>query len=72
MKISYDPEADAMYILFQDLKYTISKDIGDGIVADYGEDGKVIGIEILEVSQHLPADAIENIVLNIPHKGKVS
>ena len=50
MKITYDPKIDAIYIQFQEGEYNISKEIGDGIVLDYTEDGKVMGIEILEVS----------------------
>jgi uncharacterized protein YuzE len=66
MKISYDPEADALYILFQEGEYEISKEIGDGIIIDYTKDGKVIGIEILEIRKRMPAQSIEQIIVNFP------
>lgn len=66
MKITYDPKIDAVYIQFQEGEYTISKEIGDGIVVDYTEEGKVMGIEILEVSQKMPLKNIEEITLSIP------
>ena len=66
MKITYDPKIDAIYIQFQEGEYNISKEIGDGIVLDYTEDGKVMGIEILEVSQKMPLKNIEEITLSIP------
>ncbi|MGD2250565.1 MAG: DUF2283 domain-containing protein [Candidatus Methanofastidiosia archaeon] len=66
MKITYDPKIDVVYIQFQEGEYTISKEIGDGIVVDYTEDKKVMGIEILEVSQKMPLKNIEEITLSIP------
>ena len=50
MKITYDPKTDAVYIQFQEGEYSISKEIGDGVILDYTEEGKIMGIEILEVS----------------------
>ena len=66
MKISYDPEADAMNIEFQKGKYDISKEIADGIVIDYTKDGKVISIEILDVKKRMPLKNIEDITVSIP------
>jgi uncharacterized protein YuzE len=66
MKITYDPKIDAVYIQFQEGEYNVSKEIGDGIVLDYTKDGKVMGIEILEVSQKMPLKNIEEITLSIP------
>ncbi len=34
MKITYDPEADAMNIKFQEGKYDISKEVSEGIIID--------------------------------------
>ena len=66
MKITYDPKVDAVYIQFQEGVYSISKEIGDGIILDYTEDGKVMGTEILEASQKKPLRNIEEITLRIP------
>lgn len=55
-----------MYIQFQEGEYHISKEIDGGIILDYAKDGKVIGIEILQVSQRIPND-IEEITVSIPH-----
>jgi uncharacterized protein YuzE len=66
MKITYDPEADAMNITFQKGKYNISKEIVDGIIVDYTKGGKVISIEILDVKKRLPIKSIEDITVSIP------
>ena len=66
MKISYDPEADAMNIEFQKGKYDISKEIAEGIVIDYTKDGKVISIEILDVKKRMPLKDIQDITVSVP------
>ena len=66
MKISYDPQADAMSIVFQKGKYNISKEIAEGIIIDYTKDGKVISIEILDVKKRIPKKDIEDIIVTVP------
>lgn len=47
MYITYDPEVDALYIRFKETTVT-TKILSEGIAADYGPDGKLAGIEILD------------------------
>ena len=47
MKISYDPEVDALSITFRETTVT-TKHLAEGIAADYDADGKLAGIEILD------------------------
>ena len=68
MKITYDPKADAIDIKFQRGKYSISKEIAEGIVVDYTKDGKVISIEILDASKRMPFKSIEAITIGLPKK----
>jgi uncharacterized protein YuzE len=48
MKIAYDPEVDALNIRFRETTVT-TKHLAEGIAADYDRDGKLAGIEILDV-----------------------
>jgi uncharacterized protein YuzE len=66
MRIAYDPKADAMSIKFQEGGYEISKEIADGIVVDYTKDGKVLSIEILDVSKRMPIESIKDITIGVP------
>ncbi|HUX99454.1 MAG TPA: DUF2283 domain-containing protein [Candidatus Deferrimicrobium sp.] len=66
MKIKYDSKADAIYILLQDRKYDISKEIEEGIIVDYTREGKIIGIDILKVSQKIDPKDLEEITVLIP------
>lgn len=51
MKITYDPEVDAMMIRFKDATTSESDEITPNVIADFGADGKVIGIDILDASR---------------------
>ncbi|MBI2670877.1 DUF2283 domain-containing protein [Candidatus Woesearchaeota archaeon] len=54
MKISYDPEADAMYITLRQGKIDHTKEIDDNTIIDFDKSGKVLGIEILFVKERNP------------------
>ena len=51
MKIEYDPKADAMYIRLLAGEVVDSDEVRDGVVFDYDAEGRVLGIEILDVSK---------------------
>ena len=65
MKIKYDSKADAMNIIFQKGKYDISKEVADGIIIDIGEKGKILSIEILDVSKRMPKESIEDVTVGL-------
>ena len=44
MKISYDKEADAMYVKFRDSKFAKNKEIMEGVILDLDSKGELIGI----------------------------
>ncbi len=49
MKIHYDKEADAVYIEFNTLEAGTAenRELSDDIIANYGPDGRLAGLEIL-------------------------
>jgi uncharacterized protein YuzE len=51
MKIEYDQQADAMYIRLRAGVVAESDEMRPGVVFDFDEDGRVLGIEMLDVSQ---------------------
>ena len=51
MKIEYDQQADAMYIRLRACTVAESEEIRPGVVFDYDREGKVLGIEMLDVSE---------------------
>ncbi|MFN8459002.1 MAG: DUF2283 domain-containing protein [Anaerolineae bacterium] len=55
MKIYYDAEVDALYIEFHPLAdgTAEARPLNDEVIANYGPDGKLAGLEILDASQVL-------------------
>lgn len=52
MKIVYDPEVDALSIQFRETTVT-TQELTEGIAAEYDEQGRLVGLEILDASQRL-------------------
>lgn len=51
MKIEYDQQADAMYIRLRAGTVAESDEVRPGMVFDFDADGRVLGIEMLDVSE---------------------
>jgi uncharacterized protein YuzE len=54
----YSQEADAIYIRLKENKIVNSGEISDGVIVDYDENGDVVGIEILWVSEKVDIDQL--------------
>lgn len=52
MKIKYDAEGDALYIEFKPLEpgTAENKELSEDVTANYGPDGRLSGLEILNAS----------------------
>jgi uncharacterized protein YuzE len=61
MKITLDKEADAMYIEVSDEKFATNRKIDDETILDLDESGKIIGIELLNVSKRMAKDFLSDI-----------
>lgn len=51
MKISYYPETDSLYIDLSEQPSTESREVSEGIVLDYDEQGRLVGIDIDNASR---------------------
>ena len=57
MQIHYNSKTDLLYITLDDRSQEVlSKEVGQDILLDYGEDQKLVGIEIMNASKHLSLD----------------
>ena len=61
MEITYDKEADAMYIEFRKGKFASNNKIDDFTIIDLDKKGNIMGIELLEVSKRIPAESLSEI-----------
>jgi uncharacterized protein YuzE len=65
MKISYDPKHDVMYLKLTDGKIVDTIEVEKNILIDYGEQGEMIGIEIINASGHTRTNPLHEIVIKI-------
>ena len=63
MEISFDKEADAMYIEFRKGEFAKNKKVDDFTIIDLDKDDKILGIELLEVSTRIPIESLSEIHL---------
>jgi uncharacterized protein YuzE len=74
MKISYDPEADALYIELRDARPADSVDIEEGVTADLDGEGHIIGLEVLDASKRMTLEDLANVsyenllLVSVPHQ----
>ncbi len=66
MNITYDKDADCLYIQFQPGKVKKTKKIEEGILFDFGEKGRIYGIEIVGVSERMPVASLGKINIEMP------
>jgi len=53
MKVKYDKDMDILYLSFSNAKIYESDEEKKGIILDYAENGKIVGIELLNASQQM-------------------
>jgi uncharacterized protein YuzE len=65
MKIQYDEEVDALYLLLGDQDPDGVIEITEGVSIDTTTDGKITGIEILNASNKMNIDTILSYTLEL-------
>jgi len=54
MNIVYNNKTDLLYIRIDDSKHEITnRRVSEDVVLDIGEDGKIVGIEIMDASKNI-------------------
>jgi len=61
VRITYDPQVDALYIELRSAQAVDSVDVEDGVTADLDEEGHIIGLEVLSASRRFTPDELTNI-----------
>lgn len=56
-EITYDPEADAVYVPLSDTAPVEASEVAPGVVLDLDADGRVVGVEILSARTTLSPGA---------------
>ena len=58
MKVRIDQEDDALYFELDDAEIVESEEVQPGIILDFDHDGRLIGIEILDLSTRLAPEKL--------------
>jgi uncharacterized protein YuzE len=61
MKIEYDPEVDALYVRLQEKFVAKTVEVEEGVNIDFDDQGKLIGLEILDATERYTLSDIFNI-----------
>ena len=61
MKIEYDKEIDALYIRIQEKKVGRTQEISDGVNLDFDDEGRLIGLEVLNAVERYSSADIFNL-----------
>ena len=65
MRARTDEAADALYIRLQESAIVESEEVSPGVILDFDEDGRVVGIEILNVRQRLPGADLKRVEVEV-------
>jgi len=58
MRIRVDKETDALYFRLDETRIVESEEIQPGVIFDYDEDGRVVGVEFLWISKRANPEAL--------------
>ena len=65
MKMNYYPDTDTLYIDLSSKSSSDTKEIADGVLVDFDEQGDIVGIDIDHASQKLDLHELELVELPI-------
>jgi uncharacterized protein YuzE len=66
MRIKIDLESDALYFRISEDPIEESEEINKGLIVDYDADGRVVGIEILNVKEKFKMEDLTALKLEMP------
>jgi uncharacterized protein YuzE len=65
MKVRTDEAADALYIRLEESAIIESEEVSPGVILDFDESGRVVGIEILNVRERLPGADLRRVEVEV-------
>ncbi|MCC6467304.1 MAG: DUF2283 domain-containing protein [Alphaproteobacteria bacterium] len=68
MKLHYYPETDSLYVEFQGVPSTDTREIAPGINLDLDARGRPVGLDIDHASKILDLKAVETVGLPVPSR----
>ena len=66
MRISYDTEADALYIRIGEGEFARNEEVLPGVILDIGKGDELLGVEILEASHRYALKDLAHVDITMP------
>ena len=58
MRLRLDKACDALYLRLDNSAIGESEEVKPGVILDFNAEGKVVGVEILNLSERVPAEQL--------------
>jgi len=71
MKVTYDSDADAMYIYLNEREVARTVQVSDRVLVDLDDEGNLRGVEVLSVSKALADTDFSHVHLQLPKVGEI-
>jgi uncharacterized protein YuzE len=65
MRVRMDEAADALYIRLEESAIVESEEVSPGVILDFDEAGRVVGIEMLNVRERLPGADLKRVEVEV-------
>ena len=62
MRVSFDPEVDALYVRLDEARIKDSAEVLPGIIVDFNDEDQVVGIEVLRASKTLTPEVFRQAI----------
>jgi uncharacterized protein YuzE len=62
MKLKIDRESDAVYLRLDESRIVESEEVQPGVILDYDDEGRVVGIEVLGLASRVSARSLNTLV----------
>jgi uncharacterized protein YuzE len=70
MKLKVDQQADALYLTLSEAPASRTEEVSPGIIVDYDDQDRVVGIEMLYLSRRAPQAEIQRLLYeSVPQVG---
>ena len=70
MKLKLDQQADALYLTLSEAPASRTEEVSPGIILDYDEQDRVVGIEMLYLSKRAPVTDFRRLLFeSVPQAG---
>lgn len=66
MRVKVDLESNALYFRISEDEIEESEEISNGIIFDYNKNGKIVGIEILNLKESFNIEELVNLKVELP------